>query len=168
MKRFAPLFAALLLVFALVFVKHNLDKAAPGEHEDEQASTSQSTPAKAPIPAREETEFLPEEMIGSGGAKYKITVGWVYNETNQPDPTALQDALGTVRQLAQRSDGAISAQIVNVDVPPEDRSPGAQAVTRVGVSVNGLSSPALSGNPGEGDLTAEKIMPLVSALMQGK
>jgi len=165
MKRLAPVSAAIMLLFALAFVKHSLDKAAPGEHDEDETRAAQSSPAAAPS---DPGGLLPEEFVGAAGAQYKITVGWVYDEANQPNTRALQDALGAVRRRARNSNGAASAQIVNVDVPPEDRSQGARAVTDVGIFVNGASRPELTGNPGEGGLTADRVGHITSSMLVGK
>ena len=72
-------------------------------------------------------------------AKHHIEVGWVYNEANQQKPELLNTPLQTIRDYITRSGQSVSAEIVNLDVPVEDRSLAAQAVTHLGVRVDGRS-----------------------------
>lgn len=156
MKRSVLIVGALLLVGALAWVNQGLNKAAPGEH-DEETSASQSSTKPAPsTPApTSDVVLLPEVIVGDPAtAKHKILVGWVYDETNQPNPEALSLALQQISGVAEHSAGTISAVIVDLDVPDEDRSPTARAVTELGVSIDGTVPPHLSGNPGEGTVTA--------------
>lgn len=167
MKRLIPVFAAVLLVFALVFVKSGLDKAAPSDHDEDATPTAQkSSPQPAGSGAGD--ELLPEEFVGLTGAKYKFTIGWYYDDANQPNPKPLQDALQAAKTAVNGSDGQASAEIVDIDVPLPDRSPAAQAVTQPGIALNGVMTPASSGNPGEGTLTAKNIPHIMQTLSSGK
>lgn len=164
MKRSIPIIAVVVLVILLVFVKSSLDKAVPSDHAEDKTQTSQKSSTPPSTASGLETELLPEEFIGSAGAKYKFTIGWYYDEVNQPNPKPLQDALQAVKQTVMGSDGQASAEIVDVDVPVQDRSPAAQAVTEPGIALNGVMKSASSGNPGEGPLTALNIPHVMNAL----
>lgn len=159
MRRLLLIIAAVLLAVVLVFVNHSIQTAAPPEHDESEAQTSQTPPA--PAAGAPETELLPEETVGAAGAKFKITVGWYYDETNQPNLKPLQDALTAVKGMVEVSRGHASVVVVDIDLPMEDRTPAARAVTEPGVSINGVSRPELAGNPGEGALTADKIRMLL-------
>ena len=169
MKRLLPLFAAALLVFALIFVVHRLDNAAPADHDEDETPAAQATSPAAPTASTDSGEELPpEEMVGSAGAKYKFTVGWYYDETNQSNTKPLLAALQAVKALIADSDGHASVEIVDVDVPPEDRSPNAQAVTEAGLGLNGVVKPAFAGNPGQGMLTAQDVSHIINLLSQDR
>lgn len=161
MKRFAPIIAIVVLVGILALLNKTINKNAGS---DEDAPPPPAPAAKtAPAPAAD--PLPPEITLGSPAtAQYKITVGWVYDNHNQPDPTALAQAIDAVKQRAAASSGKVSAEIVNLDAPLDELSPQAQAVTGLGVAVNGEAGAtlgnkdiALAGNPGEGDVTAPNI-----------
>ena len=104
------------------------------------------------------TTIPPEGTIGNPAtAKYKITVGWDYDAANQAKPEALTQALGTVVKFVNAHNGSAAAEIVDLDIPSQQRSPEARTVTHLGVSVNGSQVPGLSDNPGEGNTTAANI-----------
>lgn len=168
MKRLLPIVAAVLLVIVLIFVKGSLDKTAPPDQDDDAPQTSQKASAPPPAASGQETGLLPEEFIGASGAKYQYTVGWYYDEINQPNTKPLEDALQAVKTVVNQSDGQASAEIVDIDVPLQDRSPAAQAVTEPGITLNGVMKPVSSGNPGEGALTAQNVPRLMQMLSSGK
>lgn len=64
-------------------------------------------------------------------------MGWIYDEANQKKPETLTVPLQAIRDYVQHSGGAMSAEIVDLDIPLEDRSPAAQAVTELGIQMNG-------------------------------
>ena len=71
----------------------------------------------------------------------------MYDEANQAKPETLTVPLQTIRDYVQQSGGTASAEIVDLDVPAEDRSPAAQGVTELGVMVDGKPLIAMSDNP---------------------
>ncbi len=172
MKRFAPLFAILVLIGVLAVLNKNINKSA-GSDEDAPpppapAAKTPVTPASDPLP--------PELTLGNPAtAQYKVTVGWVYDSANQPDPTALTQAIDAVKQRVTASSGKVSAEIVNLDAPADELSPQAGAVTGLGVAVNGEAGAtvgdkeiALAGNPGEGAVTAPNIRAMLETRAAAK
>lgn len=163
MKRFIPVLIVLLLIVALIFVNKGISKTAHPDDDDDDSSSQSSSSAKpatpAPTPASAPgaatgDSLQSEQTVGNPAtAKYKITVGWIYDEAMQPNPQALIAALQAVRDDAEHSNGAVSAEIVDLDVPASDLSPAAASVTDLGVMVNGKPI-GLPINPGEGMLTA--------------
>ena len=100
---------------------------------------------------------MPEQTINDPAkAKYKITVGWVYDEKTMTDPQPLLQALQVVQKVAQASGGTVSAEIVDLDLPSSEVSPSAASVAGLGVAVNGVSiGPSVI--PGEDGLTADLL-----------
>lgn len=172
MKRFAPLLALLVLIGVLALLNRNINKSAGGDTEalppPPPAAKTAVTPASDPLP--------PEITLGSPATTHsKITVGWVYDATNQPNPAALRQAIDAVKEHVAASGGTTSAEIVNLDVPPGELSAQAGSVIGLGVAVNGEAGAtvggkeiALAGNPGEGDITAVNINTALGALLGAK
>jgi len=161
MKRFAPLLAILVLIGVLALLNKSINKNAGS---DEEAPPPPAPAAKTAV--RPASDPLPPEItLGNPAtAQYKITMGWVYDSANQPDPTALTQAIDAVKQRVTMSNGKVSAEIVNLDAPLGELSPQAGSVTGLGVAVNGEAGAtvggkeiALAGNPGEGTVTAPNI-----------
>ena len=144
MKRLGIIGIIALLVAALIFLNHSMSQnasPAPGDDDDQQAAQPvKAKPVVAPtVESLKGTPLPPEETVNDPSrAKFHIGVGWAYDAQNQSHTAAaLTQSLSTIRQFVQSSRGAASAEIVNIDVPSEDRSPAAQAVTDLGVTVNG-------------------------------
>ena len=156
-----------LLIVALVFLSQGVKKAGPSEHEVEaQEQAHQATPppgaATGPSTGDAAAALPPEQTVGDPAtAKHRMTVGWVYTEQNQPNTGALAEAIRRISGYAGKG-GTVSAEIVNLDVPPEDRSPAAQAVTTWGVTLDGR--PVFEGDLGTG--TPERFYPLQRTLDQ--
>ena len=135
-----------IAIVALLFLSQGIKKASPTD-EDLQKQAQEAaqknappTPPSAPpakIPSAADAQ-PPEEALGDPAtAKYHIFVGWVYDEANQAHPESLETPLQVVRGFVAKSQGKLSAEIVNLDVPVEDRSPAAQKVTELGVNIEG-------------------------------
>lgn len=139
MKRLLIVVGLIVLAAALVFLNQGLKKSAvPDKDEDQQAQ--QSKAAAPSVPADPAAVLAPEETVGDpASAKHHIEVGWVYNEANQRKLETLSTPLQTIRDYITHSGQSVSAEIVDLDVPVEDRSPAAQAVTHLGVRVDGIS-----------------------------
>ncbi|MBV9850122.1 MAG: hypothetical protein JO250_10655, partial [Armatimonadetes bacterium] len=115
--------------------------------------SAQTAPSPAPA-----TPPPSEEIIGSpSAAKYKITVGWVYDATTQANWAALTQTLDVARKFAMAHRGKVSLVIADLDVPPEERSPAARTVTEQGFTLNGKPLADLTDNPGEGNTPREQI-----------
>ena len=135
-----------IAIVALLFLSQGIKKASPTD-EDLQKQAQEAaqknappTPPSAPpakVPSAADAQ-PPEESLGDPAtAKYHIFVGWVYDEANQAHPESLETPLQVVRDFVAKSQGKLSAEIVNLDVPVEDRSPAAQKVTELGVNIEG-------------------------------
>ncbi|MDQ2800221.1 MAG: hypothetical protein M3Y13_11335, partial [Armatimonadota bacterium] len=97
----------------------------------QKAVTAQATPTGP------ETILPPEETPGNPvTAKHHIEVGWIYDETNLKSPETLVVPLQTIRDFVKQQGGTVSAEIVDLDVPNEDRSPAARTVTDLGVRID--------------------------------
>jgi len=172
MKRFAPIIAILVLIGALAVLNKNINTGTAGDEDapppPKAAAKTSALTAIDPLP--------PEITLGSPAtAKYKITMGWVYDSVNQPDPTALTQAIDAVKQRVAMSGGQASAEIVNLDAPLDELSPQTNAVTGLGVAVNGDAGTmvggkeiALAGNPGEGDVSAPHIETVLKTMLTAK
>jgi len=144
MKRGIVVVGLIFLAAALVFLNQGLKKSAVSDHdEDEQAQKTQQTQkAQKPLstPGDPKAVLPPEETLGNtASAKHHIEVGWVYDEANQQKPETLTIPIQAIRDYVRRSGTSVSAEIVNQDIPMEDRSPAAQAVTGLGIRVDGRS-----------------------------
>ncbi len=164
----------LILVAAFGLLSHGMYKSSLTEDQETQiaqdAQKAQDAKAKEaaarqaaaapPAPpaanASPDTTLLAEEVIGDPAtAKHHIEVGWVYQDTDVVNSDKLGADLGEVRTFAQKSGGTVSAVLVDLDVPIEDRSPAAQGVVDLGVDVDGQSVYAQNpSNAAPGALTA--------------
>ena len=135
MKRGLVIVGLILLGAALVFLNRGVKNSALPDHdEDEQAQQTQPAQKPPSAPGSPRTVLPPEETVGNPAtATHHIAVGWVYDEENQRKPETLDAALQAVRDYVARSGGAASAEIVDLDIPAEDRSPAAQGVTELGI-----------------------------------
>jgi hypothetical protein len=170
MKRLIPLFIGILLIGVLALVNHSISKTAKPDNDDDdsqaQTTTKTSPPKTVPVPpAALGSGLMPELTLNDPTkAKYKVTVGWVYDEKTMADPQPLMQAIQVVQKLAQASGGTISAEIVDLDLPASEVSPNAASVTGLGVAVNGVSvGPSVI--PGEDGLTADLLTKSLSAAM---
>ncbi len=163
MNRIFAIIGILLMVAALVFLNRGISKTAPSDHDEEQAASQASKkptpPANAPGAI---VDVVPPEITVNDPAKAKtrVDIGWVYDPETLPDPAALASQLQQVQEYVAPSNGAMSLEVVDLDVPAEDLSPAAQAVTQLGITVNGRL--VLAGNPPAG-----KIIPALQAGMRG-
>lgn len=168
MKRFAPILGILVLIGLLALLNKGMNKNAGRDNDDappRPAAAKVTTTAQDPLPS--------EITLGDAAtAQYKVTVGWVYDRTNQPDPAALAQVIDAVKQSVAASGGRLSAEIVNLDVPPDELSPQAQAVTELGVAINDgprvsgeRDEAPLTGNPGEGAVSAAAIKAYLAGIV---
>lgn len=153
-KRILLVVGVIFLGAILVFLNQGLKKsAAPDVDEDEQAQQSKAAAAKTPPPPPPidpKTVLAADETVGNPAkAIHRIQAGWVYDEDNQKKPETLAIAIQRIHYYVEKSGGIASAEIVDLDVPAEDRTPAAQGVTKLGISVDGVpvSSGNLSGEP---------------------
>lgn len=161
-KRMFLVVGVLCLGMILVFLNQGLKKsAAPDVDEDEQAQQSKAAKPPPPAPIDPKTVLAPEETVGDPAkARHHIQVGWMYDENNQKKPETLAVPLQTVRDYVQKSGGIASAEIVNLDIPIADRTPAAQAVTGLGISVDG--HPVSRGNPSSTPFPSDQIIGALS------
>lgn len=174
MKRFAPILGILVLIGLLALLNKGMNKNAARDNDDAPAEPAAASPRPAAKITTTAQDPLPSEItLGNAAtAQYKVTMGWVYDRTNQPDPAALAQAIDAVKQGVAASGGRLSAEIVNLDVPPDELSPRAQAVTELGVAINdgprvsveGKEIP-LTGNPGEGAVSAAAIKAALASIL---
>lgn len=152
MNRLLIIAGLILLATALVFLNQGVRKSAVPDHDDdEKPAQTQSQAQKPPLtPADPEAVLPPEETVGNPAtAKHHIAAGWVYDDENQQKPETLAVPIQAIRDYVNQSEGAVSAEIVDLDVPAEDRSPAAQGVMDLGIHVDGqyLYGGNLSGAP---------------------
>lgn len=156
MNRFMVIAGLVILGTAVVFLGRGVNQNAvpePGEDAPPKQSQPKQSPPGTPLPGAAGspgavTRDPAEETVGDPAtAKRHFLVGWVYDEANEAKPETLAAPLQAVRDYVGRGGGTVSAEIVDLDVPQEDRSPGAQAVTDLGVSLDGRA--LTDGNPSD-------------------
>ena len=138
MKRWLAIAGLVVLALALVFLNQGMKKAAaPDRDEDEAPAQAQKAPIKTP--PIDPNGILPaEETVGDFKTSHQhIQLGWVYTDNYYKHPENLNNSIQAVRDYVQNSQGSASAEIVDLDVPLEDRSPAAREVTDVGIQVAG-------------------------------
>lgn len=156
MKRWFSVALLIILVAAFVFLKQGVHKSSLSDDQAQQiaqdaqkaaaAKAAAAKPAAPVAPASHAADASPdttlpfEEVVGDPAtARHHIEVGWIYEDTDVANADKLKAALGEVRTFAQKSGGTVSAVIVDLDVPDEDRSPAAQGVVDLGVTMDGES-----------------------------
>ncbi len=157
MKRWFWAALLIILVVAFVFLKQGVHRSSLTDAQEQQmakeAQIAQADKAEAAAkqaaathPASPTTDASPdttlpaEEVIGDPAtARHHIEVGWIYEDTDVVNSGKLKAALAEVRTFAQKNGGTVSAVMVDLDVPTEDRSPAARSVTNLGVEVDGIS-----------------------------
>jgi len=162
-----PIIVVALLGFALFKLNTGMAQNAQPDHDDDAAQTQQdtskkpaappppsSTPGQAGAPA---TAAAPDEVVvgDPSKAKYKITAGWSYNSANQSNSQQLTSTIDELRKVAKSSNGQVSVQIVDVDVPQDQRSPNTRSIQDVGINVNG--KPVSNDNLGEGNSAPQAV-----------
>jgi len=165
-KRILLVVGVIFLGAILVFLNQGLKKsAAPDVDEDEQAQQSKAAAAKTPPPPPPidpKTVLAADETVGNPAkAIHRIQAGWVYNEDNQKKPETLAIAIQRIHYYVEKSGGIASAEIVDLDVPAEDRAPAAQGVTKLGISVDGV--PVSSGNLSDEPFPDESLLMALKA-----
>ena len=139
-----------ILIVALVFLNQGIKKSAVSDSDDTPPPPQPKSAAAVKVPAATPPPNAPaalpaEQAIGNpAAAKHHIVIGWSYNEANQQNPALLNAPLQAVQSYVHQSGGAVSAEIVNTDVPPSDRSAAAKNVAGDGVIVDG--KPVLKGD----------------------
>lgn len=146
MKRWFLGAVLVILVVAFGFLTQGVHKSSMTEDQEQQAAVdaqkaqadkTKEAAAKQPAPATADTTLPAEEVIGDPAtAKHHIEVGWIYEDTDVVSADKLQSALAEARTFAQKSGGTVSAVLVDLDVPTEDRSAAAQGVVDLGVDVD--------------------------------
>ncbi len=146
MNRLFVVAGLVILVVALVFLNQGIKKTGLPDH-DEDAAPPPAAAKTAPPPATKVPGMTPgtasadlpaEQTVGNpAAAKHRITVGWAYTDTSQQKPETLKAPLAAIQSYAQKTGGAVSAEIVNTDVPVSDRSPAARTIAAPGVYVDG-------------------------------
>lgn len=176
MNRVLVIIGLVILAVGLVYLNQGITKTAPTEDAVEQADRQQSQ-ATADAQTKAMTEQItpkgpssitpPEITIGDPAkAKHHIQVGWVYDEANLKSPEELAIPLQSIAEFVQNGKGKVSAEIVDLDVPSEDRSPAARSVTDLGIQVDGNYpfTDNLSGTP----LTQDQLMETLSSLTRAR
>ena len=159
MKRWLIIAGLVVLTAALVFLNQGMKKTAQPDHDDDdQPKQSQSqSPATLPAPGGMNAVLPPEETVGNPTtAKHHISVGWVYDENNQQKPQTLTVPIQAVRDFATHMGPSVSAEIVNLDVPLEDRSLAARTVTNLGLTLD--QKTLYGGNLSDSPMSEEAIM----------
>jgi len=160
-----------IAIVALLFLSQGIKKASPTD-EDLQKQAQEAaqknappTPPSAPpakVPSASDAQPAEEALGDPASAKYHISVGWVYDDANQAHPETLEAPLQAVRDFVAKSQGKVSAEIVNLDVPAEDRSPAGQKVSELGVNIDGHE--VINDNPSSRPTNAAAITAELSHL----
>lgn len=163
MNRIVMVIGAILLIAALVFVNKGISRnsVADHDHDEEEQQSQQDAAKKAPKPSSTPVrELLPPELTGGdmSKAKYRITLGWVYDEKTQPHAEATAQAVQAIFGFASQHQKDVAVEIADLDVPPTDLSPAAANVKGLGLSIQGNGvNVQVAGNPGAPPLTAPEI-----------
>ncbi len=161
--------ALLLLIVALAFLNDRINTTSSSGRQKPSAAALQTLPGKLSGHDMETalaTDLQPEVTVNDPAtADFRVTVGWVFDDSSQPDPTALIRALQTIKRFAGMTFGRMSVQTVDLDVPMQNRSPAARKLTRLGMAINGQTTVLINGkradlsdNPGEGNLTQQQLI----------
>ena len=168
-----PVIVVALLGFALFKLNTGMAQNAQPEHDDDAAQSQQDTskkpaapPPSTPGAAAANTPAAPDEVVvgDPSKAKYKITAGWSYTSNNQSNSAQLSSTIAELQKVAKSSNGQVSVQIVDVDVPEDQRSPGTKGIQDVGIAVNG--KPVTTDNLGEGSSTPQAVTAGVGAMVR--
>jgi hypothetical protein len=157
MKRWLAIAGLVVLALALVFLNQGMKKAArPDRDEEEAPAQAQKAPIKTP--PIDPNGILPaEETVGDiKTAHQHIQLGWVYTDNYTKHPENLKNAIQAVRDYVQYSNGSASAEIVDLDVPLEDRTPAAREVTDLGIQAAGQI--LYSQNPADAPVKTQVII----------
>lgn len=171
MNRFIfPVIIVAVLGYALFSLNGGMSKNARSSDDDESQQQSQqsnsqkpatppppSTPAASPAGQSASLSVTPDEVVvgDPSKAKYKIVAGWAYDPANQANSAQLDATVKSLQSMAQSSNGKVSVQIVDVDVPDASRSTATKGIHDLGITVNG--KPATSDNLGEGASTPASV-----------
>lgn len=170
MRRFFPVILIAILASAMFVLNQGMKKNAVPDHDDDddQQQQQQATdkPAPKPVTGPNVSDPIPSEItVGNpASAKYRVTLGWTYDEGDAGRQEQAQQTIEAVRSWVTAHPDA-SLEVVNLDVPSQDLSPNAASVQSEGLAVNGNStfnidgkSVQLSSNLGEGTLTAPGVV----------
>ena len=162
-----------IAIVALLFLSQGIKKASPTDEDlrkQAQEAAQKSTPPPPPPSAAAKLAVSSgiqseEEYVGNAAiANHHMLVGWIYDEANLAHPETLTAPIQAVRDLVGKSGGKMSAEIVDLDVPIEDRSPAAQKVTDLGVNVD--NHEVLAENPSSHPTNAATITGEIAPLLQ--
>lgn len=166
MRRWGLLAIIIVLLGALAYVNRgiavNTGQSSVSATQAPQASPADQTETRQPPthPGPPVADVQPPasvEVVGNPTtAQFHYTIGWDFNSTNQSHPQSLLAAIQAIQQDIHAQPNA-SAVIADIDVPPIDRPAVARSVTRLGVMLNGQPLDHLTGNPGEGAMTAQAL-----------
>ena len=153
MKRWLAVVGVVILTAALVFLNQGMKKGAVLDHDEDEAP-AQSQKAATIIDPR---AVLPaEETVGDPKtATHHIELGWVYANNYYRYPESLNVPMEAIHDYVQNSNGTVSAEIVDLDVPLEDRSPLARSVTDLGMKADGQI--LYSSNPSDSASSVNQI-----------
>lgn len=176
MNRAFVIIGLVILAVGLVYLNQGISKNAPTEDAADQAQQKQAqvqAQAQAQAMAAQITPTGPsnipqsETTLGNAAtAKHHIKVGWIYDEANLKNPEQLIVPLQTIAEFVKHENGKVSAEIVDLDVPREDRSPAAQSITDLGLQFD--DSQPLSQNFSGSSLSQDELMESLASAMREK
>jgi len=172
MRRLFPIFLIAVLIGALYMVNQGISKNATKDHDEDEQQQEQKSDKPAPKSGGETGahDMLPAEItIGNPAtAKYKVTLGWVYDENVLHNQAMVGQLIGSLQQWAQAGGDKVYMEIVNLDMPAEDLSPAAAQVPGLGVTINGSSIVKVNGHSTDlsGNILSSNMNPpsLMSAI----
>ena len=180
MNRLFVAIGLVILGVGLVYLNQGITKTAPTEDAADQAQKAQEK-AQADVQQKAMISQLtptgpsnipqPEMTLGNPAtAKHHIKIGWVYDEANLKNPEELATPLQSIAQFVQSQKGNVSAEIADLDIPREDRSPAAQSVTNLGVQFDDSHpfTANLSGPPVPQDQLMETLVLLARQHLPSK
>ena len=171
MKRYIlPILILIVLVAGLVVTNHGMNNnATPDIDDDDAPKTDTSTKAAKTIPdGHSTTNIQPaqsgEVLAGDPKAKYKVALGWVYDDATVKDDSQVNKLISDLVAMANKSGGQMCLTAVDIDIPDSERSAAARGIENTGVTVNGQPTINVDGKPvsfvdniGEGASTPDAI-----------
>ena len=181
MNRLFLMVGLAIMIAALAFLNQGIKKASPTDKDLEQQQQQAQQEAQKKAEEAQETGGAccagpafrrhgclavrgNDRQSGDSAASHSSRLGVRRGKPSQP--AILTGPLQVIRDYVNSSKGTVSAEIVNLDIPAEDRSPAAQPVADLGISVDG--NPVMPGNFSEMHVTAPDITKALDTAMVKK
>lgn len=165
-----PITAIIVLILLALVVGLNNQLTSSPTKTPAPETEAKSKEAAAKAPAKPDTAYMPntpstapvaEAVIGMPTAPLTVSLGYTWDDAVQQKPDELKKIIIDVENW-----GAVAghhAQIVCIDIPPDQREYAVDSNVALGLAVNGKTVPSLAGNPGVG-FTAKSVEALLATV----